>query len=142
MYQYKLAEKSSHREIHKLAYHQAEQITDCLRKMWDDRESQVRLLETAYRLVVHWETKTLAHAVEEEKGIYVLAVTKQPALYKKILELAEEHQLLRILVHQIKAILEGQGFNDNVLSRFDTLLLINEFHNYKEENRLLGIGLW
>lgn len=133
-----LTDKSSHREIHKLAYHQAERFTNRLQKMWVEGDSQEKLLEIAYQSVEHWETTTLAHALEEEKGIYVSAMIRKLRLTEKVLELAKEHQLMRVLVHQIKTILDEQGVNNDKLSRFDTLLLVNEFHNYKEENRLLG----
>lgn len=133
-----LATKTVHRAIHKDTYQKADDLTNVLREMWEMGDSQVHMLQKAYELVGHWEEQTLIHAAEEERGLYVTAVKDNPALKEKVLQLVSEHQLLRVLVGQIKGILENIGMNEHVLSRFDTLLLVNEIHNYREEINLLG----
>ncbi|HET7521843.1 MAG TPA: hemerythrin domain-containing protein [Bacillales bacterium] len=132
-----LRRRSSHRAIHEASYGEAEELTALLRKMAEAEVKPPRLLETAYILVEHWETKILAHAEAEEEGLYVTAVEENPKLREKVEELTNEHECLRTLVRKIKDILLKSGVTEDVLSLFDALLLINETHNYKEETQLL-----
>ncbi|HET7658216.1 MAG TPA: hypothetical protein VFK37_07965 [Bacillales bacterium] len=134
-----LKRKATHKNLHKAAYLKAEKETARLREMWENGESQVRLLQVAFHLIDHWEKTTLTHAEDEEKNLYVDMVRYYPKLSFYVMELIEEHELLRHLVKESKEFLINQGFHENVLSRFETLLLVNEYHNLKEEARLLGI---
>ena len=132
-----LKSRSSHRAIHEEASEEARALTGLLRDLTETNENQARLLLTAYTLVEHWETNILAHAEAEEEDLYVTVVKENPKLRDKVLELTIEHELLRNLIDGIKDILEVHGVNEDVLTRFDTLLLVNEIHNFKEENQLL-----
>ncbi|HET7580211.1 MAG TPA: hemerythrin domain-containing protein [Bacillales bacterium] len=132
-----LEKKASHGAIHEAAYEEARELTTLLRKMADAKGDPTRLLEFAYLLVEHWETRTLAHATAEEQGLYPDMVEKYPELCEKIKELKSEHNLLRQLVSEIQELLPESGVNEEVLSRFDRLLEVNAAHNAKEENQFL-----
>ncbi|HET7627185.1 MAG TPA: hemerythrin domain-containing protein [Bacillales bacterium] len=134
-----LKQKSAHRAIHEAALGEADELTTLLKKMKKNDENKTRLLEVAYVLVEHWETRTLAHAAEEEKGLYVQWVERDPALSTKVNELKQEHQLMRSLIEEIKTFLPDTGVTESVLSRFETLLLVNQHHNRKEENQLVAM---
>lgn len=132
-----LENKESHGAIHEAALEEAKELTTLLRNMSNAKGGPSRLLEFAYLLVEHWETRTLAHATAEEQGLYRDMVEKYPELREKMKELTEEHNLLRQLVSEIKDLLPESGVDEEVLSRFDRLLEVNAAHNAKEENQFL-----
>lgn len=137
-----LTQKSSHQAIHEAALGEARELTALLRKMWWANEASSRLIEMAYLLVEHWETRTLAHADAEENGLYVKAVELHPELKERVGELTSEHDSLRKLVEEIKGILPTSGVNERVLFCFDSLVTVDEQHNEHEENYLLESTLW
>ncbi|HET7658625.1 MAG TPA: hemerythrin domain-containing protein [Bacillales bacterium] len=135
-----LVKKDSHHAIHEAALNEASELTDLLKRMVKGSADSTNIIETAYILVEHWETRTLAHATAEEEGLYLQKVEEFPELTEKVNELKKEHDLLRQFIHEIKDLLPKSGVNTEVLSRFDKLLTVDEIHNDKEENELLEYG--
>lgn len=131
-----LERKHSHRSIHKGAFREARSLTDLLRRLYrEKREKAVH--EVTDALVEHWETRILAHAQVEEEGLYLKKAEQNPDLVPVIHMLKRDHHLMQQLVEEIKAVWEENGVNDEVLLRFEALLLINRLHSRQEERELL-----
>ena len=62
---------------------------------------------------------------------------EKPQLKDKVIGLTRDHDLLRILIKQIKNLVRKVGVNDAVLNRFEAMLLVNEIHSRDEEEYLL-----
>lgn len=131
-----LTQKHSHHAIHEAAHGEAEELTVLLQKMMKQGD-QTKLLELADVLIEHWETRTLRHAAAEEEGLYVDIVKEKPELKDKVIALTRDHDLMRILLTEIKERLPGHGVDRTVLARFEAMLLVNEIHSREEENHLL-----
>jgi len=58
-------------------------------------------------------------------------------LREVIVTLKRDHDLMRILLKEIKEELSDQAFNESILARFDAMLLINQIHGREEERMLL-----
>ncbi|MGC5327573.1 hemerythrin domain-containing protein [Brevibacillus sp. SYSU BS000544] len=127
----------SHRSIHDGAYSEAQNMTEMLTQLYrDGRREHARLAAEA--LLEHWETRTLAHAEAEEEGFYQEVLTGRPELAEQITKLTRDHDLLRKIVAQTKGLLEEHDVNEEILSRFTALLLINSIHSRDEESSLLA----
>lgn len=125
----------SHSAIHEAALNQAIELNEILEALLKQDELE-KALKTAYVVVEHWETRILQHAVAEEEGLYKDLVEESPELEEKIIGLTRDHEILRILVREIKEILDEEGFNENVLQRFHALVLVDIIHNRDEESIL------
>ena|SRR5699024_7502208 len=125
----------SHAAIHEAAYIEAKELTDLLEKVLKD-EKKDKALELAYVVVEHWETRTLRHADSEEEGLYKEITEEQPELKDDIVALTRDHDILRLLVAEIKEMLAAGKVDDEVLQRFQALTLVNLLHNQKEEEIL------
>ncbi|MDP4084850.1 MAG: hypothetical protein Q8934_09575 [Bacillota bacterium] len=131
-----LRSKDSHSSIHEAAILEANELTELIDQLIRDNHAG-QALEVAYILVEHWETRTLRHAEAEEDGLYREFVEKTPELKETIVALTRDHQLLRLIVMEIKDILAKDGVNKDVLQRFQALILIDLLHN-QEEMKLLA----
>ncbi|WML44411.1 hemerythrin domain-containing protein [Neobacillus sp. PS3-40] len=131
-----LRNKDSHTSIHEAAIHEAQELTDLLDHLLkDEKDSQA--LEVAYILVEHWETRTLTHAESEEEGLYSELVTKSPELKETIIALSRDHQLLRLLMGEIKHLLASARVNQDVMKRFHAMIIVDLLHNQDEMKLLL-----
>lgn len=127
-----LKQAHSHAAIHEAAYLEAKELTDILQKVVED-EKLDKALELAYVVVEHWETRTLRHATSEEEGLYKEIAQEKPELKDDIVALTRDHDILRLLVGEIKNILNKGKVTDEVIQRFRALALVNLLHNQKEE---------
>jgi len=95
-----------------------------------------KALELAYVVVEHWETRTLRHADSEEEGLYQEIKKEQPELKDDIVALTRDHDILRLLVEEIKDILAQGSVTNDALQKFQALIHVNLLHNQKEEEIL------
>lgn len=121
----------SHSAIHEAALIEAKELTDLLEKVLKNDESD-KALELAFVVVEHWETRTLRHAASEEDGLYKELAETSPELKEDIIALTRDHELLRLLVNEIKHLLNSGEVGDEVLQRFQALILVDLLHNQKE----------
>ncbi|MDY0396619.1 hemerythrin domain-containing protein [Virgibacillus halophilus] len=125
----------SHSAIHEAALNEAVELTELLDQLIKDSILD-KAMEVAYVIVEHWETRTLQHAASEEKGLYKELVEEDPAKKNAIVELTRDHELLRLLVKDIKGLLKQKLIDDQVVQRFQALILVDRLHNEAEEEIL------
>ncbi|SFD77419.1 Hemerythrin HHE cation binding domain-containing protein [Lentibacillus persicus] len=121
----------SHSAIHEAALNEAIELTNMLDKLFQNNQEE-EALELAYVLIEQWETRTLAHADAEEDGLYKDLVEADPNVKDDIIALTRDHDLLRIIVGDIKQELPKNGINDATIQRFQSLIIVDELHNEKE----------
>ncbi|MFD2760804.1 hemerythrin domain-containing protein [Lentibacillus juripiscarius] len=126
-----LKRADSHAAIHEAALNEAIELTNMLEKLADNSQ-QEKAMELAYVLVEQWETRTLAHASSEEEGLYKDLVKENPDMKDDIVALTRDHDLLRLLVAEIKRLLPEFGVTGGVVQRFHSLIIVDELHNQKE----------
>ncbi len=125
----------SHSSIHEATLGEAIELHELLR-LCVDKQDLEKALEVAYITVEHWETRTLCHAEAEEEGLYLEIVEEQPEMKETIIALTRDHSLMRYLVNEIKQILLARGDFNEILQRFDAIILIDLIHN-KDEGKLI-----
>ncbi|AIF43631.1 MULTISPECIES: hemerythrin domain-containing protein [Virgibacillus] len=126
-----LRKVDSHSAIHEAALNEAIELTNLLDQLVIKEENK-KALEVAYILVEQWESRTLRHAEEEEAGLYKEIVEKRPDLHDAITALTRDHNLLRLLIKEIKDKLQKKTISDNIVQLFQSLIIIDELHNQKE----------
>ncbi|QKY69155.1 hemerythrin domain-containing protein [Lentibacillus sp. CBA3610] len=126
-----LKHADSHSAIHEAALNEAIELTNMLDNLHQNNQKE-EALELAYVLVEQWETRTLAHADAEEEGLYKDLVEENPEVKDDIVALTRDHDLLRIIVSEIKQDLPENGINDAIIQRFQSLIIVDELHNEKE----------
>jgi hypothetical protein len=129
-----LRQLHAHRSIHDGAFAEAKRLTELLEKLYSDGRKE-HILEVADALVEHWEKRIIAHAEAEEEGFYKEKIEQDPSLFEKITMLKRDHDIIRILVAEIKSLLQ-EPTNQEMLARFHALLLINHIHSREEEKFL------
>ena len=127
-----LRRADSHGLIHEAALEEAGELAELLERSLR-RGERDKALDIAWIAVEHWESRTLQHAQSEEEGLYLEAVELKPQLRDVIIALTRDHDLLRELVAEIKARLERGEMDEQVLQRFQALILIDQIHNRDEE---------
>ncbi|MBT2214901.1 hypothetical protein KK120_03595 [Virgibacillus dakarensis] len=125
----------SHAAIHEAALHEAAELTGILDHLIRDEQFD-KALEVALVTLEHWETRTLRHADSEEEGVYKELVETTPSLKESIIGLTRDHDLLRLLVKEIKVMLDEGIINDTIVQRFQALILVDQLHNQAEEKIL------
>lgn len=130
-----LRKADSHSLIHEAALQEARELTNIFESLLHE-DDFARALETAYIAVEHWETRTLAHASAEEDRLYKEIAEESPEWKEKVVALTRDHDLMRLLVGEIKESLANERMDDGVLQRFHALILVDELHNQEEENVL------
>lgn len=130
-----LRKKNAHHSIHDGIYSEARDLTSLLKKMVNENETE-HLSEISDALVEHWEKRTLAHADSEEEGFFVEKLQDHPELEEIIIKLKRDHQLMHLVLDQIKETLAGEGVTDTAIRGFDTLLVLFQIHNTEEEKHL------
>ncbi|WP_232699245.1 hypothetical protein [Brevibacillus daliensis] len=126
----------SHSSIHESALGEATELTELFR-LCIENEDFKKALEIAYITVEHWETRTLQHASSEEEGLYKEITETTPEAKEIIIALTRDHTLMRYLVREVKEIVSNQGSFEEILKRFQALILIDTLHN-EDEGILLG----
>lgn len=121
----------SHAAIHEAALNEASELTNLLDKLVRDNETE-KALELAYVIIEQWETRTLRHADSEEEGLYKDLLEDNPKLKDDIVALTRDHDLLRMLVKDIKTRLPEEGISDSIVQQFQALIIVDELHNEKE----------
>lgn len=125
----------SHSSIHEAALNEAIELNEILGKLLAAEQSD-KALEVAYVTVEHWETRTLKHAESEEEGLYKELLEANPELKEDITRLTRDHDLLRLLVKEIKDLLDTEGMSEIVLQKFHALVHVDLLHNALEESIL------
>ncbi|MEK5163109.1 hypothetical protein NYE69_12320 [Paenibacillus sp. FSL R5-0527] len=127
-----LRRADSHGLIHEAALEEAGELAELVERSLR-RGERDKALDIAWIAVEHWESRTLQHAQSEEEGLYLEAVELKPQLRDVIIALTRDHNLMRELVAEIKARLERGEMDEQVLQRFQALILIDQIHNRDEE---------
>lgn len=130
-----LKQQHAHQSIHDGYYTEGRDLTEVLIKLYDDNRTD-ESKEAAHALVEHWETRTIAHADAEEEGFYLEVMKTQPQLTEQVIKLIRDHDLLRMVMADIKDRLANEGLTTQVLDRFKTILLLVDIHNREEEKYL------
>lgn len=125
----------SHSAIHEAALNDAIELNDVLEALLKNKEFE-KGLRVAYVAVEHWEARILQHATSEEEGLYKDVLEKSPELKNNIVSLTRDHDILRIIIREIKELLDKEGFSNKILQRFHSLVIVDEIHN-KEEMKIL-----
>lgn len=94
--------------------------------------------QAAEHLIEYWETRIISHADAEEDGFYQEMAGKNPGLQDAVLRLARDHDLMRIIVQDVKVMLAEEGLTPGVLHQFHALLVVNAVHSRDEERLLFG----
>ncbi|MDX8366874.1 hemerythrin domain-containing protein [Cytobacillus sp. IB215665] len=127
-----LRKLDAHQSIHEGAVTEGKELLDMLVKLYKDDQHQYAQT-VAKVLVEHWETRTIAHADSEEEGFYVDLLDKNPNLKEPLTMLKRDHDLLRILVTDVKDMLKNEGLTEEVIDHFKAILIVLDIHNHDEE---------
>lgn len=130
-----LRQLHAHHAIHQGGLSGAVAKTEEVEELLEAREFEVAH-QAAEHLIEYWETRIISHADAEEDGFYQEMAGKNPGLQDAVLRLARDHDLLRIIVQDVKAMLAEQGLTPEVVQQFHALLVVNAVHS-RDEERLL-----
>jgi hypothetical protein len=132
-----LRQLHAHHAIHQGGLSGAIAKTEEMEELLEAKEFEVAH-QAAEHLIEYWETRIISHADEEEDGFYQEMAGKHPGLQDAVLRLARDHDLLRIIVQDVKAMLAEEGLTPGVLHQFHALLVVNAVHSRDEERLLFG----
>lgn len=135
-----LAQADSHAAIHEAALLEAIELNKILGKLVQNKDLE-KALEVAHIAIEHWESRTLTHAEAEERGLYKRLAEISSELRDSVIELTRDHNIMRILVKEIKEMLDEQGMNLDVLEKFHSLVHVDLIHNREEEEILKEVAL-
>jgi hemerythrin-like domain-containing protein len=93
--------------------------------------------QAADHLLEYWETRIISHADAEEEGFYQEMIDQKPELKQTVADLTRDHDILRIIVADIKILLAEEGLSYEVMKQFHALLVVNAIHSRDEERLLL-----
>lgn len=130
-----LRQLHAHHAIHQGGLSGALDKTREVEELLEAKEFKVAR-QAADHLIEYWETRILSHADAEEEGFYQEMVEKKPELQEAVVKLTRDHDLLRIIVKELKAVIREEGLTPEVLQQFHALLVVNAIHS-REEERLL-----
>ncbi|UQZ36689.1 hypothetical protein C2I18_26050 [Paenibacillus sp. PK3_47] len=130
-----LRQLHAHHAIHQGGLSGAVSKTEEVEELLEAREFEVAR-QAAEHLIEYWETRILSHADAEEDGFYHEMAEKNPGLLDAIAKLTRDHDLLRIIVEDVKVLLAEEGLTPEVLHQFHALLVVNAIHS-RDEERLL-----
>lgn len=132
-----LRQLAAHRSIHEAAYGQVKEMTKILRKLYEaGRDKEARHGEDI--LLEQWRDHIIAHADDEERGLYLEVKESHPHLSEKITQLTRDHDLLRDITARIEAVLDDEEARDERLAMYESLLVVNWHHSRDEEKFLIG----
>lgn len=130
-----LRQLHAHHAIHQGGLSGAAAKTEEMEELLEAKEFEVAH-QAAEHLIEYWETRIISHADAEEDGFYQEMARKNPSLQDPVLWLARDHELLRIIVKDVKALLAEEGLTPEVLHKFHALLVVNAIHSQDEERLL------
>ncbi|MNB85427.1 hypothetical protein D3C75_323390 [compost metagenome] len=132
-----LRQQHAHHAIHEGGLAGAVSKTEEVEELLEAKEFEVAR-QAAEHLLEYWETRILSHADAEEDGFYQEMEEKQPGLKDAVIRLARDHELMRIIVSDTKALLAQEGLTPEVLQQLHALLVVNAVHSRDEERLLFG----
>lgn len=130
-----LRQLHAHHAIHQGGLSGAIGKTEEMEELLEAKEFEVAH-QAAEHLIEYWETRIISHADAEEDGFYQEMAGKNPGLQDAVLRLARDHDLLRIIVQDVKVMLAEEGLTPEVVHQFHALLVVNAVHS-RDEERLL-----
>lgn len=130
-----LRQLHAHHAIHQGGLSGAIAKTEEMEELLEAKEFEVAH-QAAEHLIEYWETRIISHADAEEDGFYQEMAGKNPGLQDAVLRLARDHDLLRIIVQDVKVMLAEEGLTPEVVHQFHALLVVNAVHS-RDEERLL-----
>lgn len=130
-----LRQLHAHHAIHQGGLSGAITKTEELEELLAAREFEVAN-QAAEHLIEYWETRILSHADAEEEGFYEDMISLNSDLLHAVTHLKRDHDLLRIIVRDVKETLREEGIVPEVMQRFHALLVLNAIHS-RDEERLL-----
>ncbi|WP_052124145.1 hypothetical protein [Ureibacillus manganicus] len=72
-------------------------------------------------LLDDWETRVISHADAEEMGFYQEKAKQNEAFAKAVILLKRVHEILRIIVKDIKETLKTEDVSEKVIQQFPTV---------------------
>ena len=142
-----LFQRHAHHAIHESAFCEAEELTEILGELMTASDYDKATMVVPV-LIEHWQTRTLVHADEEERGLYQEILEQRPEAEPLIHTLKRDHQLLHLIVDEIKGVMTELGSEQEdehrvqslsrALDGFKMLLWINRIHSSTEETKLLN----
>lgn len=130
-----LRQLHAHHAIHQGGLSGAVSKTEEVEELLEAQELEVAR-QAADHLIEYWETRILSHADAEEDGFYQEMAEKNPNLQGAVVRLTRDHELLRIIVEDVKIQLAEEGLTPGVLHQFHALLVVNAIHSREEEHLL------
>ena len=130
-----LRQLSSHQSIHDGYYTEGRDLTELLVSLFNEQRLD-DCREVSKALVEHWETRMIAHADAEEEGFYLEVMGKYPELETQLTKLVRDHELLRLVVADVKECIQQEGMTLRVIDLFKGILLLVEIHSREEEKHL------
>lgn len=130
-----LSQLHAHRAIHDGALSGAVTFTNQLIALVKEG-NKIVAKKAAMQLLDYWETRVLSHADAEESGFYQEKAKQSTTFHDAVILLKRDHEMLRIIVKDVKELLQSNDVNEKVIQKFHALLTINEIHS-REEERLL-----
>ncbi|MNJ34161.1 hypothetical protein D3C77_288610 [compost metagenome] len=100
------------------------------------REEMELAGEALEELLDYWETRIISHADAEEDGFYQEVVEREPDLQDTVKKLIRDHDLLRIIVADIREMRKAEGLVPEIMKKLEALIVVNEIHS-RDEERLL-----
>ena len=132
-----LRQQHAHHAIHQGGLSGAVAQTDKVIELLVTNEDEAALKE-AFVLIDYWETRILSHADAEEDGFYQETLERNPDLQAAVANLTRDHDLLRIIVQDVKNQLNEEGLVPEVIQQFHALLVVNAIHSREEERLIFG----
>src|SRR5699024_2111691 len=109
-----LRKVGSHTSIHDAALNHGLNLNDDLQEAMD----------ISAQIIDIWENRIIEHANSEEESLYKEMSAHSEELAKRVIELTREHDILRVLLAQIKEVLQKEGkVTDEAVRKFDTLII-------------------
>ena len=129
-----LLQHDSHQAIHEAAYEEAKALTELLQSL--DSEQFLQHQKVIDLLLEHWNTRVLAHAKEEEEGLYLTWEATSFLDSSTLQQFVQEHQQMRDTIQSIVAMQEEGTTLQPILMQFLALLAMSQQHSSHEEREL------
>jgi len=128
-----LRNRMSHRAIHEAVIEEIKEALSIFPSL--DNKDPNTVLEARLALLDIWKEKLMAHATEEENGLYLEISNSRPETKETLLRLSRDHQLLALLLEKARAKINdptGEEFMD--INK--AMILLVELHSREEEDIL------
>lgn len=112
-----LSHVDSHRVIHESSRYEVQELVELMAGATKRGEEQVAL-QMGCLILEHFRSRTLRHAQAEVEGLYVETAQAHPDLAPLIYALQRDHDLLRLLVHELEVQLSDKVSLPNVYEAF------------------------